>query len=111
MTKMVLVKIAPWPTGRILAVLYLVVGIVVAPIMMIAALVAPETNPAGRAGGLMVAFLMPFIYAVIGLVAGVIGAVMYNWVVRFLGGIPLTFDPETVEPPATHAGDFGTFES
>lgn len=107
MTKLVLVKIAPWPTGRILAVLYLVIGIIVAPIMMIAALVTPETNPAGRAGGLMAAFLMPFLYAVIGLFAGVIGAVMYNWIVRFLGGIPLTFDPESVEPPAERAAEFG----
>jgi hypothetical protein len=107
MTKMVLVRVAPWPTGRIMAVLYLVIGVIVAPIMMIAALVAPETNPAGRAGGLMVAFLMPFIYGLVGLVAGVIGAAMYNWFSKFVGGIPLTFDPETVEPPAGR-GEFGT---
>lgn len=97
MTKLVLTKIAPWPTGRILAVMYLVIGIVVMPIMMIAALVAPETNPAGRAGGLFVALLMPFIYAAIGFVAGAIGAVLYNGLARLLGGIPLTFAPETTD--------------
>jgi hypothetical protein len=102
MTKLVLTKIAPWPTGRILAVLYLVIGIVVMPIMMIAALVAPEANPAGKMGGLFVAFLMPFIYAVIGFVAGVIGAALYNGIARLLGGIPLTFASETVdETPAS----------
>lgn len=99
MTKLVLVKIAPWATGRILAVLYLIVGIVVAPIMMIAALVSPETNPAGRAGGLMVAFMMPFIYGGIGLVGGVIMALLYNACAKFLGGIPLTFDPERASDP------------
>jgi hypothetical protein len=97
MTKLVLTKIAPWPTGRILAVLYLVIGIVVMPIMMIAALVAPEANPAGKAGGLVMAFMMPFLYAVIGFLAGVIGAALYNGLARLMGGIPLTFTPETID--------------
>lgn len=97
MTRLVLTKIAPWPTGRILAVLYLVIGIVVMPIMMIAALAAPEANPMGRVGGLVMAFVMPFLYALIGFLAGVIGAALYNGLARLMGGIPLTFTSESSE--------------
>lgn len=102
MTRLVLTKVAPWPTGRILAVMYLAIGTVVMPVMMIAALVAPETNPMGRVGGLVMAFVMPFLYAVIGFLAGVIGASLYNGVARLMGGIPFTFAPETIdETPAS----------
>jgi len=94
MTKLVLVKIAPFATGRILAVLYLVIGIIVAPIMMIAALVSPDASPGGRAGGLFVALALPFLYAVIGFIGGVITAALYNGFARLLGGIPLTFDQD-----------------
>ncbi|MGE5178177.1 MAG: hypothetical protein ACM3PF_03695 [Bacteroidota bacterium] len=102
MTRLVLTKIAPWPTGRTLAVLYLVIGLVVMPIMMVASLLAPQSNSFDRTVGLTLGFAMPFIYAVIGFVVGVIGAALYNGLARLMGGIPLTFVPETVdETPAS----------
>jgi uncharacterized membrane protein len=110
MTNLVLMRIAPWPAARILAVLYLVIGIVVAPLMMIAALANPDSAPGGRAAGLVVAFLMPFIYAVIGFLFGAVGGALYNAVARLLGGIPLGFvaeTPQALSSPASLLPDSG----
>jgi hypothetical protein len=107
MNQLVLTKIAPWPTGRILAVLYLVLGIVIAPFMFLASLLAPEESEGGRVFGVLMSFAFPFLYGLIGLIGGMLMSVLYNVVAGMVGGIPLTFDstpPASSAPPRVDLG-------
>jgi hypothetical protein len=70
--------------------------------------------PAGRGGaamggiGIMAIFIFPIIYAVIGFIAGALGAVIYNFASGFIGGIELELENVTpnygVPPPQNYGG-------
>jgi hypothetical protein len=100
MNQLVLTKVAPWPTGRMFALLYLVIGIVIAPFLFLASLVAPEESEGGRVFGVLMSFAFPFLYGLIGLVGGMLMSVLYNVIAGLVGGIPLTFQAAPAESPA-----------
>ena len=52
---------------------------------------ASSTVPAAAVAGIMfgMGILMPVIYGVMGFILGVIGAAVYNFVARWIGGIEL----------------------
>lgn len=99
MTQLVLTRIAPWPAARMLAVLYLVLGILITPLMMLYAIFNPEAEEY-RAVGVVMTIFMPFLYALIGLVTGAVGGALYNMFARMFGGIPLGFEPVGDAAPA-----------
>ena len=103
MTQFVLTKIAPWPTGRMLALLYLVIGICVSPFFLLAALFAPHESEGEKALSILMGFVFPFLYAFLGLISGLLGGALYNLFARMFGGIPVTFEAAAVPnaPPAT----------
>ena len=100
MNRLVLTRIAPWPAARLLAAFYLVVGVVIAPFLFLATLLAPEETTGGRALGVLLTFFLPFLYAFIGFLTGGLGGLLYNLLARLLGGIPLLLEPERVETAA-----------
>ena len=104
MTQLVLKKIAPWPAGRILAAVYLVIGVFIAPFMFLAAVFTPEESGGERAIGIMISFFFPFLYAFLGLLSGVIGCACYNLFARMFGGVPVTFEGSTGVPRPEVAG-------
>lgn len=74
-----------------LGVLYGIMGLLVMPIFIIMALAGPSLPGQQRAGmfafGFGFALIMPVFYAVLGFVFGALGAVIYNLVAKWIGGI------------------------
>ncbi len=90
-------RIAPLQFGKMMGVLYGLMGLIFLPFFVIAGLVgafaqtqAQENAAAGAAalGGLVVmGLLMPVIYGVMGFILGIISAALYNLIARWIGGI------------------------
>jgi hypothetical protein len=76
-------RIAPVQLGKVCAVLYAIFSIPIAAIMAIAALFAPENS--GKSFGLIIA--MPVFYIVFGFIFMAIGALLYNLVAKWVGGV------------------------
>ena len=84
-------RIAPLQLGKMLAVLYGIMGLLAVPIFLIASFAASQV-PAEQRVGLMAfgagfALVMPVMYAAMGFVFGALGAVIYNLVAKWIGGI------------------------
>ena len=83
-------RFAPLQLGKILAVLYGIMGLIFLPFMLLMSLLGPR--PEGQGAG-MLAFgvgfglFLPIFYAVMGFITGVIGAFVYNLVAKWVGGI------------------------
>ena len=84
-------RIAPVQLGKMLAVLYGIMGLLVVPVFLIASAAAANLPAQQRAGmmalGAGFAFLAPVLYAAMGFVFGAIGALIYNLVAKWIGGI------------------------
>jgi hypothetical protein len=78
-------RIAPLQLGKIFALLYGIIGIMVMiPAFIIASMAAP-TSPGSSEKTLIIFF--PVIYAAMGFIFGVLGAAIYNLVAKWVGGI------------------------
>ena len=84
-------SIAPLQLGKILAVIYGVIGVLFIPFFLSLSAVSAHL-PAGQRSGVMalgvgIALAMPLLYAVMGFVCGALGALIYNLVAKWMGGI------------------------
>jgi hypothetical protein len=76
-------------SAKVLGVLYLLIGLLFVPFFLLMGAMAPD----GAMGfGTMFALAMPILYAVFGVVGGAIGAVVYNLVAGWVGGIEIELD-------------------
>jgi hypothetical protein len=76
-------------SAKFLGVLYLLFGLLFVPFFLLIEMFAPE----GTAGfGMTFALAMPILYAIFGVIGGVIGAALYNLVAGWVGGIEVEFD-------------------
>jgi hypothetical protein len=91
-------RLAPLQTGLVLGVLYALLSLIMVPFLMLA---GAGIAAAARQGGapLPFAFLfgagalfLPVLYGVMGFIAGVIVALVYNLVAKMTGGIELTVE-------------------
>src|SRR5205814_10616937 len=84
-------RIAPLQLGKMLAVLYGILGLIFIPFFLIMSMVASQLPSEQRVGimafGAGFALLFPLIYAAIGFIGGIIGALIYNLVAKWIGGI------------------------
>lgn len=84
-------SIAPLQLGKMLAILYGVMGLLFVPIFLLASLVGTQMPAQQRVGmmafGAGFALAMPFLYAGMGFVCGALGALIYNLVAKWIGGI------------------------
>jgi len=85
-----LTRIAPLRAGIVLTVLYGILGLLLAPIILFSGCVAvktgtPQTMPMPAV--VVLAVVLPFVYAAIGFLMGVIGAAIYNLIARWTGGL------------------------
>jgi len=91
-------RIAPLQFGKIMGVLYALMGLIILPFFAIFALVGVFTQSAsenaGAAGAvaigggmLLMAVLIPVMYGVFGFVFGALSAALYNVIARWIGGI------------------------
>ena len=90
-TKRRIKRIAPLQLGKMLAVLYGIMGLLFIPFFLIMSAVATQMPPEQRVGmmafGAGFALFMPVIYAALGFVFGALGALIYNLVAKWIGGI------------------------
>jgi hypothetical protein len=98
-------RIAPLQAGKMLAALYGLLSLLVVPFMLAAvALGSFAAKGQGRAGALPLVFgagfmiCLPFIYALMGFIGGVVGAWVYNLLTKWVGGFEFEF--EVPAPPA-----------
>ena len=84
-------RISPLQLGKMLALLYGVLGILFVPFFLIMSLMAPHMPSQQRAGfmafGVGFAIAFPFIYAALGFIGGVVTAFIYNIAAKWVGGI------------------------
>jgi hypothetical protein len=83
--------IAPLQAGKMLAILYGMLGLIFIPFFLIMSFAASQM-PAPQRVGLMAfgagfAVLMPVLYATMGFIFGVISAFIYNLAAKWVGGI------------------------
>ena len=88
MTKRI-THIAPWQAGKLFAVLYFILGFIIAvPVGVMAMFVPPA--PGHEPPSLGFALSMPFLYALAGLIFVPLSCWLYNTVARYMGGLEIT---------------------
>lgn len=101
--------------AKIMGLVYGCLGLIVVPFFLIAGLAgsfaSPDKSAFPFAGAIGVAFaiLAPLIYGGMGFVFGAIGALIYNLVAKWIGGLELELEvrpsapsaPYPLSPPAT----------
>jgi hypothetical protein len=84
-------SIAPLQLGKMMALCYGILGLLLCPIFLIMSLFAAHIPNQQRVGmmalGTGFALAMPVFYAVMGFVFGVIGAFVYNLIAKWIGGV------------------------
>jgi hypothetical protein len=80
-------RISPFQTSKVIAALYFVVTI---PFLLLFGLISMFVPDAGPRFSVLFVIFAPVIYAVLGFVFCFIGAYIYNFVARFVGGIEFT---------------------
>jgi hypothetical protein len=88
--------------AKITAALYGAIGLLIFPFIIIGALVGTfagdKTSALSGALGVVMALVLPILYAGIGFVGGAISALLYNLIASRVGGIELEFQPAPVAP-------------
>jgi hypothetical protein len=79
----VITRFTPLQLGKLLAVIYFAISLLVVPFILLASLAGPK----GSGMGLIFVILIPLLYALIGFLTGIIGAFIYNLCAKFVGGI------------------------
>jgi hypothetical protein len=83
-------RIAPLQAGKILAILFGVMGLIAIPFVLIMTVMMSQLPPAQRGIfafiGVGMSVMIPVFYAVMGFLQGVIGAAIYNLIVKWVGG-------------------------
>lgn len=90
-TKRRIKRIAPLQLGKMLAVVYGIMGLVAIPIFLVMSAVSTQLPADQRVGvlamGMGFAIFAPLMYAAMGFVAGALGALVYNVVAKWIGGV------------------------
>jgi len=99
--------------AKILGTLYACIGLIFVPFGMIIALagsaVGGQSSLLAGISGVVLAIFLPLLYGAFGFVGGLIGALLYNLVARWVGGFELEleerleFAPDSLVPPPSPA--------
>jgi len=91
--------------AKILGLMYACLGLIVAPLFLMIGVLASaagqRNNPLAGIFTVGVALLLPVFYGVMGFIAGLIGALFYNLLARWVGGFELEMElrPRTLTAP------------
>lgn len=90
-TKRRIKRFEPLQLGKMLGILYGIMGLLIMPVFLLMSVVSRQLPPEQRAGMMMFgvgfALAAPVIYAVMGFIFGALGALIYNLVAKWIGGI------------------------
>ena len=112
-----LTNINPLQAGKVLAALYFGISLLFIPFFLVAILVSSfaahaqpgfHADPVPAIAGVGVVFLIfvPLFYAILGFVGGALGALIYNLVAKFTGGLEMTFVDVAPSLPVASHGDY-----
>jgi hypothetical protein len=103
-TRTRLKTIAPLQLGKMLAVIYGLLALVIAPFFVLFSVIGAAAGARGAGGaaaslgfGIGMAIAMPVLYAFFGFIGGVLGGFVYNLVAKWIGGIEVEFDTPAQE--------------
>ena len=95
-------KISPLQLGKMLAVLYGLISLIIVPFFLLFSVIGAvagvsqhgSAGPAalGAGFGIVMAIALPIFYAAFGFIGGVIGGYLYNLVARWIGGIEIEIE-------------------
>jgi hypothetical protein len=103
--------------AKIMGMMYACMGLIFAPFLLLIGVMASalgqQKNPMAGFFSVGFAILMPIFYGVIGFIAGLIGALLYNLFARWVGGFELHIEvrpqtltaPYPIIPPASSASN------
>jgi hypothetical protein len=93
---MIVRRVGPLSFAKVMGVLYVLMGLlfgaIVSLISVVGGALAPHDEAGGMAGllfGAAAIVVLPIFYGVLGFVASLIGAALYNMVASFVGGIEI----------------------
>ncbi len=81
-----IINVSPVQTAKVFAILYFVLSIPFVVLMLLTWMAVPGSSPTSYG----VALIMPFLYLIFGFVFTAIGALVYNLVAKWVGGIEYT---------------------
>jgi len=88
--------------AKLMGLLYGCLGLIFAPIFLLIGLVGSfagaDKTPLAGVFGVVLAILMPLIYAAMGFVSGAVGALLYNALAKWVGGFELELEPQANLP-------------
>ena len=91
--------------AKIMRLMYACMGLIFAPLFLLGGLLASaagqHNNPLAGIFGIGIAVLFPMLYGVIGFIAGLIGALFYDLLAGWVGGLELEMElrPKTLTAP------------
>jgi hypothetical protein len=96
---MLIKRIAPVSAGKLLAVLYALLGLLIGAFVSIFALLGGLAGGAEAAGGqlamiggMLSIVWMPLFYGIVGFIGGLIGALLFNLAASLAGGLQVDVD-------------------
>ena len=92
--------------AKIMGLIYACMGLLFVPFFLlfglIGSLAGQDKSPLAGVFGIVLAFVMPVLYGVLGFIAGAIGALLYNLFARWVGGFELEIEPRLTMPVAPY---------
>jgi hypothetical protein len=92
--------------AKIMGMIYGCMGLIFAPFILLMGLMGSalgqHNSPLAGIFGVGFAVLMPVFYGGIGFIAGLIGALLYNLLARWVGGFELELEPRPAFTPAPY---------
>jgi hypothetical protein len=98
-------SVGPLSVAKIMGMIYGCMGLLFAPMFLLIGLMGSalgqRNSPLAGIFGVGFAVLMPVFYGVLGFIAGLIGALLYNLFARWVGGFELELEirPQTLTAP------------
>lgn len=90
--------------AKIMGLIYACLGLIFIPffllIGLLTSLAGKQETPFAGMIGMVLAFLLPIIYGVMGFIMGAIGAALYNLFAKWIGGIEVQVQSDTSPLPA-----------
>ena len=91
-------RFSPLQAAKMLGILYGVLGLVFMPLFLLGGLFGGEEAVFGAMFGLFI----PVCYALIGVVSGAVGSVVYNLIAGWIGGLEFDLTPIAGTEPVTN---------
>lgn len=89
--KQQVVRIEPLQAGKVLGIMYFLMGLLIAPFMLIGAIFGQD-----KTGMVIFAIVVPFMYGVLGFVFTALAAAVYNMIAGLVGGLEITVEEQGV---------------